>query len=124
MCTNGIADFAGKTLTDEDIRHRTRDLLKLILGKTDVANTSPQEQAKIVEAWLESILDDPITQANGFKFHFNNWPSLHEYINPNVLPPEYEGNGPEIDFEKSLEMLLNQESLIGAKLMYYRISNE
>lgn len=34
MCTtNSIVDFSGKMLSDEDIKHRTRDLLKLVLGK-------------------------------------------------------------------------------------------
>lgn len=28
-------------------------------------NSSVPEQAQIVEVWLESIMDDPITQANG-----------------------------------------------------------
>ncbi|KAF2901329.1 hypothetical protein ILUMI_04857 [Ignelater luminosus] len=273
MCTNAIVDFSGKMLTDEDIRHRTRDLLKLIsehdklksfrkdeafllrflhcsdfdvtlalkkledfinylfkypnwfastsplhiknkfefydkaitkdrdkkgraimvmkLEKMDVANSSPPEQAHIVDMWLESILDDPITQANGlsvivdmkgyswgllkwftptnmkngagkidvypikeilyhivntsflinatvkllwpflndklrnmFKFHYDNWPSLHEYISPDVLPAEYGGNGPDIDFQKSVETLFDQDSSIGAKLMHYRISNQ
>lgn len=31
----------------------------------EVADSSPQEQARIIEMWLETILDDPITQANG-----------------------------------------------------------
>ncbi|KAF2884153.1 hypothetical protein ILUMI_22012 [Ignelater luminosus] len=292
MCANGIVDFSGEMLTSEDIKHRTRELLKLILGKTifkyteclrskkilflehdklksfrkdepfllrflhcsdfdvalalkklqnftdfifkhpnwvgrtsplhikrkfevydkamlkdrdrkgraifviklgkvDVANSSPQEQWQIIDMWFESILDNPIVQTNGvniiidtnayswrlfrwltptnmriavkkldvcpikevllhvvntsflinasikllwpflndrlknmFKFHFDNWPSLHEYINPNVLPTEYGGDGPDIDFEESVQMLFNQDSSIRAKLICYQISNE
>ncbi|KAF2899221.1 hypothetical protein ILUMI_06953, partial [Ignelater luminosus] len=271
MCTNGITDFSGKVLSDEDIKNRVRDLRKLVLehdilkkvrtedpyllrflyctefdvalslkkmedftelmieypewfattsplskkkqievndkamlkerdkkgrailvvrlGKMDAINSNPAEQSKILDMWLETIMDDPITQANGlsaivdmngyswrlfrwftpanmkfiakkmdrypfkelllhivntsfllsatikliwpflndkiknmFKFHFDNWPSLHEYINPDVLPTEYGGNGPDIDFEKSIQVLLDQDASIGARLIYQRVS--
>ncbi|KAF2884155.1 hypothetical protein ILUMI_22014 [Ignelater luminosus] len=273
MCTNGIVDFSGKTLSDEDVKKCVKDLLKLVLehdklkrfrtedsyllrflhcsefdvslalkkmedftnllleypdwfgntsplhmksqievgdkvimkerdkkgrgililklGKLDVVNSCPAEQARIVEVWMESIMDDPTIQASGlstildlngyswrlfrwvtptntkmvakrvdtyplkeilihvvntsfllsatikfiwpflndklknmFKFHFDNWPSLHEYISPDVLPAEYGGDGPDINMEKSIQVLFDQDSSIGAKLIYHRISDD
>ncbi|KAF5274936.1 hypothetical protein FQR65_LT04277 [Abscondita terminalis] len=44
------------------------------------------------------------------KFHFNNWPSLHKEVNPEVLPAEYGGSGPDLIF-KEKELLSDAENL-------------
>ncbi|KAF5274938.1 hypothetical protein FQR65_LT04279 [Abscondita terminalis] len=36
------------------------------------------------------------------KFHFNNWASLHEEVDPKVLPAEYGGTGPDLIFKENV----------------------
>lgn len=55
------------------------------------------------------------------KFHFENWPSLHEHISPDVLPKEYGGTGSDIDFEKLNQWLYDQDSKIGERMKYQQI---
>ncbi|KAJ9591887.1 hypothetical protein L9F63_001562 [Diploptera punctata] len=33
-------------------------------------------------------------------FHGQDWSSLHKYINPEILPKEYGGNIPSLDYDK------------------------
>lgn len=52
------------------------------------------------------------------KFHFDDWSSLHEFIKPDVLPSEYGGSGPDVDFNELNEWLFNQDSRIRKNLEY------
>lgn len=42
-------------------------------------------------------------------FHSRDWTSLHKFITPDVLPPEYGGQKPEVDFIKSQQYLYDNE---------------
>ncbi|KAF2891078.1 hypothetical protein ILUMI_15095 [Ignelater luminosus] len=79
-----------------------------------VVNTSLLLNASIKIIW--PFLNERLK--NMFKFHFANWSSLHEHINPDILPPEYGGNGPELDFEDGIRILFDQDDIIAAKLKY------
>ena len=47
-------------------------------------------------------------------FHSRDWTSLHKFITPDVLPPEYGGQKREVDFTKSQQYLYdNEEKLMG-----------
>jgi hypothetical protein len=47
-------------------------------------------------------------------FHGQDWASLHKFIIPEVLPQEYGGHKPEIDFSKAHQYLYdNAEKLMG-----------
>jgi hypothetical protein len=47
-------------------------------------------------------------------FHDRDWTSLHKFISPDVLPPEYGGHKHEVDFRKSQQYLYdNEENLMG-----------
>jgi len=47
-------------------------------------------------------------------FHSRDWTSLHQFISPDVLPPEYGGHKPEVDFRKNQQYLYdNEEKLMG-----------
>ncbi|KAF5300279.1 hypothetical protein FQA39_LY11136 [Lamprigera yunnana] len=41
-------------------------------------------------------------------FHFNNWESLHEHVDPKNLPQEYGGTGPDINFDETKEEFLER----------------
>lgn len=41
-----------------------------------------------------------------------------------MLPAEYGGNGPDIDFGESVQTLFDQDASVEAKLKYYRISKK
>ncbi|KAK5646333.1 hypothetical protein RI129_004797 [Pyrocoelia pectoralis] len=46
------------------------------------------------------------------KFHFQNWSSLHEYVDPYYLPKEYAGSGANIDLKSCSEMLLREVDVV------------
>lgn len=56
------------------------------------------------------------------KFHFGDWSSLHKHISPEVLPPEYGGKGPAINFEKLAEWFFDQDARIRKYLEYRQLS--
>lgn len=49
------------------------------------------------------------------KFHFDMG-SLHKCINPEILPKEYGGTGPEMNYEESYKWLFENDSIIGENL--------
>jgi hypothetical protein len=49
-------------------------------------------------------------------FHSRDWTSLHKFITPDVLPPEYGGHKPEIDFRKNQQYLYDNEEKIMGKI--------
>ena len=52
-------------------------------------------------------------------FHDRDWTSLHKFISPDVLPPEYGGHKHEVDFRKSQQFLYdNEEKLMGKTYTY------
>ncbi|KAF2896824.1 hypothetical protein ILUMI_09350 [Ignelater luminosus] len=79
-----------------------------------IVNTLVLLNAAVKIVW--SLLNGKIKKQ--VKFHFNNWNSLHEHISADVLPPEYGGSGPDIDFEDLTKWLLDQESRIRKNLEY------
>ncbi|KAJ8975595.1 hypothetical protein NQ317_004436, partial [Molorchus minor] len=54
------------------------------------------------------------------KFHFNDFDSLHEYVGPDVLPPEYGGTS-KIDYKPSQQRVLDQSKQIAET---FRINRE
>ncbi|KAK4879704.1 hypothetical protein RN001_007850 [Aquatica leii] len=62
-----------------------------------IVNKSYLLQCSINIVW--PLLSDHTKEL--IKFHFTDWESLHEYIDPKILPKEYGGTGPELDFEKT-----------------------
>ena len=48
-------------------------------------------------------------------FHDRDWTSLHTFISPDVLPPEYGGLKPEVDFRESQKFLYDNEDKIRGK---------
>jgi hypothetical protein len=47
-------------------------------------------------------------------FHGQDWNSLHKFITPDVLPTEYGGQKPDVDYRKSERYLYdNEEKLMG-----------
>jgi hypothetical protein len=47
-------------------------------------------------------------------FHNRDWPSLHKYINPEILPAEYGGQIASLDYTKLQRVLYdNLEQLMG-----------
>ncbi|KAF2886427.1 hypothetical protein ILUMI_19746 [Ignelater luminosus] len=85
-----------------------------------VVNTSFLFNASIKLAW--PFLTNEIKET--LRFHFENWPSLHEHIDPAILPPEYGGTGPEIDFDKLSQWLYDHDTEIEKRLRYQRISKK
>ncbi|XP_044266196.1 alpha-tocopherol transfer protein-like isoform X1 [Tribolium madens] len=53
------------------------------------------------------------------KFHFDDWESLHEYINPNELPPEYRGSAV-IDYKECYRNLFKKNDEIVNNFRTYR----
>lgn len=52
-------------------------------------------------------------------FHYNDMTSLHKFIAPENLPPEYLGTGPPIDHEKQQkDLLFDNESMLLEALTY------
>ncbi|KAF2902289.1 hypothetical protein ILUMI_03897 [Ignelater luminosus] len=105
-------------------RWLTPGLMKVCLKGTEIypckeyvyhiVNTSGFLNAAIKLVW--PFLSEKIKKQT--KFHFNNWNSLHEHISAEVLPPEYGGSGPDIDFEDLTKWLLDQEARIRKNLEY------
>lgn len=52
------------------------------------------------------------------KFHYEDMDSLHEYISPDQLPPEYGGTA-EVDYEGVIQNLLNRNAEISERLKFY-----
>lgn len=42
-------------------------------------------------------------------FHKNNWPSLHKYVTPDILPKEYGGNQPPLNYDELRKYLYDNE---------------
>lgn len=42
-------------------------------------------------------------------FHGSDWTSLHKFVTPDVLPPEYGGHKPEVDFRRGDQYLYDNE---------------
>lgn len=53
------------------------------------------------------------------KFHFDNWNSLYEHVDKEVLPPEYGGNTP-VDFSDIYKDLFRRNDQILDSFMVYR----
>ncbi|KAF2902248.1 hypothetical protein ILUMI_03940 [Ignelater luminosus] len=79
-----------------------------------VVNTSFWVDAGIKMIW--PLIGDGIKEK--VKFHFDDWSSLHQFIRPEVLPPEYGGSAENIDFEQLYKWLFLQDSIIRKKLEY------
>ncbi|KAK5646337.1 hypothetical protein RI129_004801 [Pyrocoelia pectoralis] len=58
-----------------------------------------------------------------FHFHFDDWESLHKHITPDVLPPEYGGTGPELNFEKLNQWLYDNSEQVAENLKHQHISS-
>jgi len=48
-------------------------------------------------------------------FHSRDWTSLHKFISPDILPPEYGGHKPEVDFRKNQQYLYDKEEKLMGK---------
>ena len=47
-------------------------------------------------------------------FHGSDWSSLHKFVDPEVLPAEYGGRKPEVDYAKMQKYVFdNEEKLMG-----------
>lgn len=44
-------------------------------------------------------------------FHYSNWESLHKFISPDVLPPEYGGTARDIDHDKQVQRTIYDRSV-------------
>jgi hypothetical protein len=49
-------------------------------------------------------------------FHGRDWPSLHKFIAPEILPQEYGGQKPQVDYEKNRQYLYDNEEKIMGKV--------
>ncbi|KAF2902287.1 hypothetical protein ILUMI_03895 [Ignelater luminosus] len=83
-----------------------------------VVNNSFLLKASVNIAW--PFMSEDIKKR--IKFHFGDWSSLHEHISPEVLPPEYGGRGPAINFEKLAEWFFDQDARIREYLKYRQLS--
>ncbi|XP_069698196.1 alpha-tocopherol transfer protein-like [Periplaneta americana] len=45
-------------------------------------------------------------------FHGEDWPSLHKHINPEILPEEYGGTGPSIDYIEARKILYEKSDYL------------
>jgi hypothetical protein len=58
-------------------------------------------------------------------FHGQDWTSLHKFVPPEVLPEEYGGHIPEVDFPKIHKYLYdNEEKLMGKAILLSLIYSE
>lgn len=85
-------------LTPQNISVCSRKLYNLALRQIDihVVNTSLLLNTSItlVYPFLDSEVKEHI------HFHNRDWPSLHQHINPEILPQEYGGHIPSLDYVK------------------------
>ncbi|XP_066141815.1 clavesin-2-like isoform X2 [Euwallacea fornicatus] len=54
------------------------------------------------------------------KFHFDDRDSLHEFIDPHILPPEYGGRNSDIDYKGIFRQLFEQNERIFESFRLYR----
>lgn len=94
-------------LTPQNLRNSSRKLYNLSFPQIDfhVVNTSALLNATI--ALVYPFLDSKVKEH--IHFHNRDWPSLHKYINPEILPAEYGGQIPSLDYAK-LQALLYDNS--------------
>ncbi|XP_066251059.1 retinaldehyde-binding protein 1-like [Euwallacea similis] len=69
---------------------------------------------KILWPFLPSSIKDVV------KFHFGDRDSLHEFIDPHILPPEYGGRNSNIDYEDIFRQLFEQNERIFENFRMYR----
>ncbi|XP_069698198.1 clavesin-1-like [Periplaneta americana] len=119
---NGIAviiDLAGyswkmfRWLTPTNVRISSRKLYNLSFPSISfhVVNTSFLLNASI--AIVYPFLDSKIKEQ--IHFHNNDWSSLHKHINPDILPAEYGGYLPGIDYEKLRRVLYDNTDVLMAQ---------
>ncbi|XP_026469365.1 clavesin-1-like [Ctenocephalides felis] len=76
--------------------------------KLHVVNSSKLMNAAIAISY--PLLSDRIKE--NIHFHYSNWPSLHKHINPELLPAEYGGTGPDFDLRAALDKLAQNRDKI------------
>jgi hypothetical protein len=58
-------------------------------------------------------------------FHGDDWASLHKFIPPELLPEEYDGRKPQLDFPKIHQYFYdNEEKLMGKVTLLSLINSE
>jgi len=90
-------------LTPHNISVSSRKLYNLSFPSIDfhVVNNSLLLDTSIalVYPFLDSVVKEHI------HFHNKDWPSLHKHINPEILPQEYGGHIPSLDYAKLRSVL-------------------
>lgn len=124
---NGLAvimDMAGyslklfRWLTPHNLSVCSRRFYNLTLRSIDihVVNTSILMDTSI--ALVYPFLDSKVKEH--IHFHNTDWPSLHKHINPEILPEEYGGHIPSLDYVKLRSVLYdNSEKLLEMFSMGY-----
>jgi hypothetical protein len=105
-------------LTPQNINVGLRKFYNLTFQSIDihVVNTSflLNTSIALVFPFLDSKTKEHI------HFHNTDWPSLHKHINPEILPQEYGGHVPSIDYVKLRSVLYdNSENLMELFSMGY-----
>lgn len=105
-------------LTPNNISTGSRKFYNLAFPSIDihVVNTSFLMNTSI--ALVFPFLDSKVKEH--IHFHNTDWPSLHKHINPEILPQEYGGHVPSLDYVKLRSVLYdNSEKLIELFSMGY-----
>ncbi|XP_021922045.1 alpha-tocopherol transfer protein-like isoform X1 [Zootermopsis nevadensis] len=99
-------------LTPQNIRICSRKFYNLTFREIDIHVVNTSSLLDTVVSILYPILGQRIKQH--IHFHGQDWASLHKFITPDILPQEYGGHIPQIDFAKAHQYLFdNEEKLMG-----------
>ncbi|KAB0797136.1 hypothetical protein PPYR_08130 [Photinus pyralis] len=106
-------------LTPSNIRFGSRkaDLYPCKELVYHVVNTSTLISASVKLIW--PFLTAKLKER--FHFHFDDWESLHKHITPDVLPPEYGGTGPELNFKKLNQWLYDNSEQVYENLKHQHV---
>jgi len=109
--------FKGLTPSNMRLGSRKADLYPCKELVYHIVNSSMFVNASVKLVWpfLTAKLKEK------FHFHFDDWESLHKHISPEVLPPEYGGKGPELNFQKLNQWLFDNNTKIYENLKHQKV---
>nr|CAD7195389.1 unnamed protein product [Timema douglasi] len=128
--------------TVKSVRKNNQIKAKTITN-ADPGKVTPYQWAHTDDLWLETALDEEETQKNGISiivdagnipwkflkfanpfnatfihFHYQDRASLHKFINPEILPEEYGGKVPKIEYEEQEKYLHEKEDVLLADNLF------
>jgi len=108
-------------LTPSNLRNGSKkaDLIPIKEYVYHIVNTSMLLNTFVTLVWPVM----PARMKQKFCFHYNNWSSLHKHIDPSVLPPEYGGTGPALNFDDIQKTLFDNAAKLEHNLRHQEIAN-